>query len=182
MGYNSRSLEELSRKLTPADIPTLIGLVGDTKMSVGAEFALASQCGAAIEPVRQAAVEHKMGFLEAEEVMDLVAGFARCRPENQQRASFLREELKRLAEEEHKKLEAEAEKRSREDARIQKNALKMTDPQQARTLTRQEREEVYRRSLKAMGLTEGGPLTPEQKKLVEQMYRTMVLGKPERTK
>ena len=182
MGYNSRSLEELSRKLTPADIPTLIGLVGDTKMMVGAEFALASQCGAAIEPVRKAAVERKMGFLEAEEVMDLIAGFSRCRPEIQQRASSSRDELKRLGEEEQKKLEAEAEERSREDARIQKNALKMTDPQQARTLTRREREEVYRRSLKAMGLTEGGPMTPDQKKLVDQMYRTMVLGESQKTK
>jgi hypothetical protein len=29
-----------------------------------------------------------------------------------------------------------------------------------------------------MGLSEDGPMTPEQKELVQQMYRTMVLGEP----
>ena len=40
------------------------------------------------------------------------------------------------------------------------------------------REEVYRRSLKAMGLAEGGPMPPQQKELVDRMYRSMVLGEP----
>ena len=35
---------------------------------------------------------------------------------------------------------------------------------------------MYRRSLKQMGLKEGGPMTPAQKVMVERMYRTMVLG------
>ena len=49
-------------------------------------------------------------------------------------------------------------------------------PKQAKELTRQEREEVYRRSLKAMGLKKEGPMTPAQRDLVQRMYRTMVLG------
>jgi hypothetical protein len=70
----------------------------------------------------------------------------------------------------------EAQENAAEDARIQRNALKMTNPKQAKDLTRQEREEVFRRSLKAMGLKEDGPMTPAQKDLVQRMYRTMVLG------
>ena len=35
---------------------------------------------------------------------------------------------------------------------------------------------TVQRSLKAMGLSEKGPLTPAQKQLVDRMYRTMVLG------
>jgi hypothetical protein len=46
----------------------------------------------------------------------------------------------------------------------------------AKSLTRQEREEVYKRSLKEMGLKEDGPMTPVQKEMVQRMYRTMVLG------
>jgi hypothetical protein len=52
----------------------------------------------------------------------------------------------------------------------------MLDPAQAATLSRKEREEVYRRSVKAMGLDENGPLTPQQKDMLDRMYRTMVLG------
>ena len=63
-----------------------------------------------------------------------------------------------------------------EDARIQRNALKMLDSEQAKNLTLKEREEVYRRSLKQMGLKEHGPMTPAQKDMVRRMYRTMVLG------
>jgi hypothetical protein len=50
------------------------------------------------------------------------------------------------------------------------------DPTRAKELTREEREEVYQRSLKAMGLNEKGPLTPAQQRLVDRMYRRMVLG------
>ena len=73
-------------------------------------------------------------------------------------------------------MEAEANEKAAEDARIQRNALKMQNPEQAKDLTRKEREEVYRRSLKQMGLKEDGPMTPAQRDLVQRMYRTMVLG------
>ena len=52
----------------------------------------------------------------------------------------------------------------------------MLDPERAKDLTRKEREEVYERSLKDMGLKGDGPMTPGQKDLVQRMYRTMVLG------
>ena len=52
----------------------------------------------------------------------------------------------------------------------------MLDPELAKSLTRQEREEVYKRSLKEMGLKEDGPMTPARKDMVQRIYRTMVLG------
>ncbi len=58
------------------------------------------------------------------------------------------------------------------------NETTSTDPEQAKTLTHEERVEVYKRSLAATGLSEDDPMTPEQKELVKQMYRTMVLGEP----
>jgi len=54
------------------------------------------------------------------------------------------------------------------------------DPDRAKHLTLKEREEVYRRCLKQMGLKEDGPMTPAQKDLVQRMYRTMVLGESAR--
>jgi hypothetical protein len=176
LGYNDSSLVELSQNLRAEDIPTMLLLLPDRKLAVGLEFALASQCEAAIFPVRDAATEHKLDFLAASDVMDLISGFPGCTTDAKQQATAMRDELKQLRQEDQEKAEREAKKQAEEDARIQQNGLKILDPQKAKELTRQEREEVFRRSLKAMGLSEDGPLTPDQKKIVDRMYRTMVLG------
>jgi hypothetical protein len=176
MGYSSQSLNTLSQKLTPADVPTLIDLAADKDLHVGVQFGLASQCEAALVPVREAVMQHKMPFIDAEEVMRLIEDFAVCLPETQQRSSAMRSEIHSLGEAEQVRLEKEAKEKAADDARIQRNALKMLDPERAEDLTRKEREEVYRRSLKQMGLKEDGPMTPAQKDLVRRMYRTMVLG------
>jgi hypothetical protein len=117
-----------------------------------------------------------MSFLDAEEVMRLIEDFAVCRPQTQQASSAMRSEIHSLGEAEQRRLEEEAKEKAAENARIQRNALKMLDPERAKSLTRQEREEVYKRSLKEMGLKEDGPMTSAQREMVERMYRTMVLG------
>jgi hypothetical protein len=53
--------------------------------------------------------------------------------------------------------------------------LKLLNPEQAKTLSHEERLEIYRRSLTAMGLSEDGPMTPDQRKIADRMYRSMVL-------
>jgi len=176
MGYNDQSLNILSQKLTPADIPVLIDLLPDKELRTGLQFGLASQCDAALLPVRDAAQDHKMPFFDAEETMRLVESFAGCTAKAKQGAAAMRFEIHSLSEADHRRIMQEAQANAAEDARIQRNALKMMDPKQAKDLTRQEREEVFRRSLKAMGLKEDGPMTPAQKDLVQRMYRTMVLG------
>jgi hypothetical protein len=117
-----------------------------------------------------------MSCLDAEEVMRLIEDCAICRPETQQASSAMRSEIHSLGEAEQRRLEEEAKEKAAENARIQRNALKMLDPEMAKSLNRQEREEVYKRSLKEMGLKEDGPMTPAQREIVERMYRTMVLG------
>ena len=180
MGYSSQSLNTLSQKLTPTDVPTLIDLAADHDLHVGVQFALASQCEAALNPVREAVMQHKVPFLDAEEVMGLIEDFAVCMPETQQKSSAMRSEIHSLGEAEQRRLEKEAKEKAAEDARIQRNALKMLNPERAKDLTLKEREEVYRRSLEQMGLKEDGPMTPAQKDLVQRMYRTMVLGESAR--
>ena len=152
MGYNRQSQETLSQKLAPSDVPTLISLVAEEDLHVGVQFALASQCDAAIIPVREAVAQHKMLLLDAEDVMRLIEDFAACTPATQQRASAMRSEIASVGQAEQLRLEKEAKDKAAEEVRIQQNALKIMDPKQAKELTRQEREEVYRRSLKAMGL------------------------------
>ncbi len=176
MGYNDQSLNTLSQKLTPADISVLIDLLPDKDLRIGIQFGLASQCEAALFAVRDAALDHRMPFFDAEDTMRLVESFAGCTAKAKQGAAAMRSEIHSLSETEHRRIMQEAQENAAEDARIQRNALKMTDPKQAKELTRREREEVFRRSLKAMGLKEDGPMTAAQKDLVQRMYRTMVLG------
>jgi len=99
-----------------------------------------------------------------------------CSPEVRSEASGVRSEVHRLFEEEHQRIEQDAKQKDADDSRIQANGLKLLDPEKAKTLTREERLEIYHRSLAAMGLKEDGPMTPDQKKLVNRMYRSMVLG------
>src|SRR5215467_10513508 len=178
MGYNTPSLWQLSKKLTPCDIPVLISLAsGNSEVRVGAEFALASQCGAAIEPVRVAAARSSRFMdLIAEDTLQLISEFEGCSPEIREQASAARADIQQMIENEHVRMEQEAKRKADDDARIQANGLKLLDPEQAKTLTHEDRLEVYRRSLAAMGIKEGGPMTPEQKKIADRMYRSMVLG------
>ena len=105
MGYSTRSLAQLSRKLSPADIPTLISLVGDEDLRVGVQFALASQCEPAILPVREAAIQHKMDFLAASDTMDLIATFSACNPQTRNSAIQMHAELDKLRDAEYARTE-----------------------------------------------------------------------------
>ena len=111
MGYNRQSQNTLSQKLTPADVPTLLSLVADEHLRVGVQFALASQCEAAIIPVRESVAEHKMLFLDAEDVMRLIEDFAVCTQETRQRASAMRSEIHSLGEAEQTRLERKQKRR-----------------------------------------------------------------------
>jgi len=174
MGYNDHSLIELSQAVGPDDIPSLISLMDNQVLRVGAQFALASQCGAAIEPVRETAAQNqKFSMLDADDILDLIAGFEGCTEEMRTQARETRTEVDSIRRNQQSKRAAEVQEKAADDARIQKNALKMNDPGQRKTLTRAERLEVFRRSVKAVGLEH--PQTPAQKALADRMYRTMVL-------
>ena len=177
MGYNTRSLWQLSRKLSSADIPTLLTLAASQRhTAVGAQFGLASQCAPAIDPVRDSAVQNKMMSIDADDTLQLISDFEGCSPEARRKASDVREDLRQLMQEQQALQEQETKQKAENDARIQANGLKLLDPEQAKTLSHEERLEIYHRSLAAMGLKEDGPMTPDQKKLVDRMYRSMVLG------
>ncbi len=176
MGYGEKSLSELASRVKPADIPVLIEMLDERRMRVGVAFALASQCEDGIIATRAAATQHQMDFLEAQDVMNLISNFAACSGAARRHVTEMRSELATLRDTDQAKVAAESKQRAEDDARIQRNGLKLLDPAQAATLSRKEREEVYHRSVKAMGLDENGPLTPQQKDMLDRMYRTMVLG------
>ena len=174
LGYSSVSMLEMSRTLRPTDIPALIRLLQEREVRVGAGFGLASQCAAAIEPVRKAAAEKGAEFLASEEIMDLIGENSECSEEARKEAAAAKIELTAEREAENERIAAEARKREENDQRIQENGLKMLDPNRRGELTLAERKEVFERSVKAAGLE--NPQTQAQKDMVDRMYRTMVLG------
>ena len=107
--------------------------------------------------------------------MDLIATFSACNPQTRNSAIQMHAELDKLRDAEYARTEQESKRKAENEARIQRNGLKLLDPEQAKTLTREERLEVFRSALAAMGLTENGLMTPDQKKLADRMYRSMVL-------
>lgn len=178
MGYNTQSLWQLSKRLTPADIPVLISLAsGDGDIRVGAQFALASQCGAAVGPISDAVADntHFREF-SADDTLQLISDFEGCSPEVRQRATAARDDVHRQIEAEHERIQKESKQKAENEGRIQANGLKLLNPEQAKNLTREERLEIYHRSLAAMGIKEDEPMTPQQKELADRMYRSMVLG------
>lgn len=174
MGYNSESLAEMARSLKPEDIPSLIALLQDREVRVGAQFGLASQCGSSIDPVRTAASGKKMSFLDSIDTMDLLARNDVCSEGDRERAKVTRAELDEMREADYRNTAERLAKEKAEDQRIQANAIKMTDPAAFSKMSLEERKEVFERSVKAAGLED--PKTPEQKAMIERMYRTMVLG------
>ena len=191
LGYNDASLEEMSRKLRPGDVSDLLRLMQvrngnstqesaieenrNIHLHVGAQFGLASQCGASLGPLRQAMINHQVMFLDAQDTARMAADFPRCSPADRAKATAMVSELENIYQADMLQRREEAAKKAAEDGRIQGNGLKMMDPAKAKTLTRAEREEAFARSVKAAGLDKE-PLTDAQKKMVEQMYKTMVLG------
>ena len=125
------------------DIPTLISLVGDEDLRVGVQFALASQCEPAILPVREAAIQHKMDFLAASDTMDLIATFSACNPQTRNSAIQMHAELDKLRDAEYARTEQESKRKAENEARIQRNGLKLLDPEQAKTLTREKISAAY---------------------------------------
>ena len=114
LGYNTRSLWQLSRKLTPADIPVLISLAShDSRLSVGVQFALASQCRPSVTAIREA-VEHKNAarrkflVLDAEDTLQLISEFEGCTPEVRHQAIEVRAELRRLIVEDDQPIQPES--------------------------------------------------------------------------
>src|SRR5579864_3094860 len=122
MGYNTQSLWQLSKKLTPADIPVLISIASSqSNIAVGAQFALASQCGPSVAAVRNAVVrdgaaQRKFIYVDAEDTLLLISEFEGCSPEVRRDATNARDEIQRLREEEHARIEQESKQKADNDA------------------------------------------------------------------
>lgn len=181
LGYNSSSLWKMSHLLSPKDIPILLSLHANNVRRTGVKFALASQCKAGLDGVLEAVEKKTFSFSDAEDTLHLIVGFNQCDSQTRQLAQEANQKLKLIREEEYKKVMRESERRKSEkkrtdDERIQANAIMSLTTEAKSSLTKEEREEVFKRSIRAAGLD--GPRTPEQEEFVRRMYNGMVLQQP----
>lgn len=160
LGYGERSLNELSQKLTTSDIPVLTGLVDDKNRSVasGAGFGLASQCGAAIDPVVAMATgarESVSRYSDAQDILRLLAHYPRCTTAERQRAVEKSALLEQAQRDFHARRVMEIQRRDAENTRVQKEGLKMLDPAQRAAVSREDCLVSLERSRAAAGIKAG---------------------------
>ena len=160
LGYGERSLHELSQKLTPADIPILIALIDDKNRSaaIGATFGLASQCGAAIDPVYAmtagAAPELKR-YGEARDVLAQLANYARCTPPEREHARESSAMIDRAERDFRARRTKDITRREAQDARLQAEGMKMLDPVQRASVSHEDCLAVAERNRAATGIKPG---------------------------
>jgi len=123
MGYNTRSLWQLSKKLGPADIPLLMNLAsGDSDLRVGAQFALASQCGPSLnaihQAIRNALAQRRFLDLSAEDTLQLISEFDGCAPEVRRNATDALADLRRSRQEKRERIQQESKQKAEDDAHI----------------------------------------------------------------
>ena len=159
LGYNRDSLVALSKSLTPDDLPAMLGLLkSESSSKTGVVFALASQCGAAIAPLLEEASHDDFSLAQmadARDALRILAGFDRCSPADRDAARSAGVKLERLERRQIERVMESVRTHREEDARVQKNALKLLNPEKAKEVTLEECIEVVMRSRAALQGEEG---------------------------
>ena len=155
-GYNTQSQAELAKRLSPAAIPTLLDLlVHDKETQVGAIFGLASQCGAAIMPILDAAQLHAVSSVNLRDLRDSLTLMERaevCSTSDQQRAGEAIKTLDRIIEDETAtRRQAVDEQRARQ-AEITRHGILMLDPERRQSVSPNDCLALVWESVRAAGI------------------------------
>ena len=156
LGYNAQSQAELAKQLSPAAIPTLLNLlVHDRETQVGAIFGLASQCGAAIMPILDAAQRHAVPSINLSDLRDALTLMERaevCSTSDQQRAGEAIKTLDRIIEDENVKRRRAVDEQTARQAEITRHGLLMLDPEGRESVSVNDCLAVVWESVRAAGI------------------------------
>lgn len=195
------SLFEMAQNLSENDIPVLLKILEkdndypgkftpknhknvneNFKLAQGASYALASLCGKSINPILE---EVKAEHLDSDMALkndplhwiDAFSGIPKgCSSQDAQRAKAAQQEIGQFNKVRQAQVRIDNEQRQANADRININGIKMLDPKSAKTLSLDERKEVFQNSVKAFGFDKRS-LTAAEKVLLQKMYDTMVLQK-----
>jgi len=174
-GYNNRSLDELSEKLRPADAPILIGLLHaeDYTLATGASFGLAALCDTGAEALAQAiANDDSLPLDRARDSFNMMLHFSKCTAETRSRVHELAPAIDTAFQRRMEKHDAD--RRAAEAALVRHNtlSLKLLDPEARKTLTPEERQEIFDANVKSLHL--GGKRDADQEKLYQMMKKSIL--------
>jgi len=179
LGYNAQSQAALAKQLSPAAIPTLLNLlVHDRETQVGAIFGLASQCGAAIMPMLDAAQRHTVPSINLSDLRDALTLMERaevCSTSDQRRAGEAIKTLDRIIEDENaRRRQAVDEQRARQ-AETTRHGILMLDPEGRQSVSANDCLAVVWESVRAAGID---PTKSEssQQLLIRQIANCYHLG------
>lgn len=175
-GYNSRSLDELSEKLHLADAPILTDLLSadDYTLATGASFGLAALCDTGAEALAKAIeADDSLPLDRARDSLNMMLHFSKCTAETRRRAQEVVPAIDAAYARRREKNEAD---RRAAEATLERHntlSLKLLDPEARKTLTPEERQEIFDANVEALQL--GGKRDADQEKLY-QMMKKSVLG------
>jgi hypothetical protein len=156
LGYNNQSQAELAKKLSPASIPILFELlVQDKEAHSGVVAGLASQCGAAIEPILGVAEQRAVPFMNLSDLRDALAWMKHaetCQAVDQRLAGEAIVRLDHIIQAESARRRQVAEERKVRQARLTERGLRMLDPEGRKSVSINECLEVVWESVKAAGI------------------------------
>jgi hypothetical protein len=151
LGYNAQSQAELAKQLSPAAVPTLLTLlVHDQETSTGAIFGLASQCGAAIMPILDAAQRRTIPYIR--DALTQMEHAAVCSPSDQQRAVEARMELDRIIEDENERRRRVVDEQHARRREVTTHGLMLLDPDATRSVSANDCLAIVVESARAGGI------------------------------
>ena len=156
LGYNAQSQLELAKKLPSQSIPVLLDLLThDKDARAGAIFGLASQCGAAIEPIKRVVASAAVPLLywsDLQEALALIERGSLCSREDKRRAAEAGATLGQRIEAEYDERRQAAQAEKARQAALTKRGLLMLDPEGRKSVSINECLELVWESTKAMGI------------------------------
>lgn len=155
-GYNAESLAELKQRLSPGAIPVLLDLLTHEKdVRAGAIAGLASQCGAAIEPIGNAVNRATVPFVnwgDLRNALDLIANAEFCAMADRQQALNAIGALDQLTDAEYTRRQQAAQEQRARQTELNKRGLLMLDPEGRKTVSINDCLELVWESAKAIGI------------------------------
>lgn len=170
-GFNFKSLDELSEKLSPADAPMAVALLYDGKNQTGASFAVTALCDAGADALAaRLAGDDPPPIDRAWDSLNMMQSFHKCTAETRAKAQALMLELDAARNRKMERLQKEREARDAAQQRMNEMQMKLLTPEGRKSLTPAERQEIFEANVKAMHLD--GKRDAGQEKMYQMMKKS----------
>ena len=170
-GFTQKSLEELSEKLISLDAPMAVSLLYDGENQTGASFAVAALCdsGAIALGIRINS-DSPPPIDRARDSLNLMQSFSKCTAETRAKAQALMLDLDAAVQ---RRAEKSIQKQKDDAAALQRHnemQMKLLSPEGRKSLTAEERQEIFDSNVKALHLD--GPRDADQERLYQMMKKS----------